>query len=146
MNIDEMSKQFRSIEELQAYANSQFRTIVEQSKKIHSLEEEVIHLKKLLEDGTQVIKDPSKKIELYTDVSDQEAICRIELKKLKDLSIERDLTLEEAKRVDIYTKLILSLTAATKSKSTEIITPERLDDAKLLALLADEVEVNGNNQ
>lgn len=129
-----MSKQFKTAAELQAYSDAQFRTIVNQAKKIHDLEEEVVHLRKLLESGP-LIKDPTRKIELYTDVSDEEAICHIELKKLKDLSLERELTLEEAKRTEIYTKLIISLTQDTKKPKAE---PEkRLDDSELLKLLTE---------
>lgn len=134
MNVDEMAQQFSTVADLKAYANSQFRTIVEQSKKIHSLEEEITHLKKLLSDNAPLVKDPSKKIELYNDVSDQEAICRMELTKLKTLSIERDLSLEEAKRTEIYTKLLISLT----EKSKKIIDPmAQMTDDDLLKLLSE---------
>jgi hypothetical protein len=133
--LDEMARQFKDFADLKAYSQAQYRTIVEQSKKIHALEEEVVHLRKLLEAGSPLVKDPSKKIEIYTDVTDQEAICRIELKKLKDLSLERDLTLEEAKRTEIYTKLLISLSEKSKS----LVEPtKRLNDSELLALLTDE--------
>jgi hypothetical protein len=134
-DIDQMAKQFKSAAEMQAYTDAQFRTIVNQAKKIHELEEEVIHLRKILENGTDLIKDPSKKIEIYTDVSDEEAICRIELKKLKDVSIERELTLEEAKRTEIYTKLLISLTAPESKPKGEPV--KRLDDTELMKLLTE---------
>jgi hypothetical protein len=134
-DIDQMAKQFKSAAEMQAYCDAQFRTIVNQAKKIHELEEEAVHLRKLLENGSELVKDPSKKIELYTDVSDEEAICRIELKKLKDVSIERELTLEEAKRTEIYTKLLISLTAPKANAKGEPV--KRLDDTELMKLLTE---------
>jgi hypothetical protein len=137
--IDEMAAKFKDFADLKAYSGAQYRTIVEQSKKIHALEEEIIHLRKLLENGgSTLIKDPANKIEIYADVTDQEAICRIELKKLKDISIERELTLEEAKRTEIYTKLLLSLTEKSKAPAD---TAKRLDDSQLLALLTDDAAI-----
>lgn len=135
MNIQDVSQTFTDISELQAYTNAQYQTIIELSKKCHTLEEERNHLRKLLENGTPLIKENNSLIELFTDVSDEEAICRMELKKLKVVSIERELTLEEAKRTEIYTKLLVSLRDKTKEETPS---EKRLDDASLIALLTDD--------
>lgn len=130
-NIDQMTKDFKDIAELKAYSDAQYKLVIELSKKIHLLEEENIHLKKLLENSTPLIKDLSSPIQIYSELTDEEAICRMELKKLKDLSIERDLNMEEAKRVEIYTKLI----TAMKQKGGEQSKDKTLSDDALLEFL-----------
>ncbi len=134
MDIDNMATQFKELADLQAYSHAQYQTIISLSKKLHTLEEENVHLKKLLDNSTQLTKDPASQIEIYLNFSDEEAICRMELKKLKTLAIERDLSLEEAKRTEIYTKLLLNM----DERKTKDVTPNApLDNAQLLAMLGD---------
>lgn len=103
-----MLEEVKDMAELRVFSEAQQRTILKLSKKNKELEEEVSHLKKLLESQTPLVQtDPS--IGLPAEkflTSDQEAICRMELNKLKQSSFERELTLEEAKRVDIYSKIL----------------------------------------
>ena len=134
-SIDKMAQGFKDEASLKAYSEAQYKTIVTLSKQIHQLEEENIHLRKLLEDSTPLIKPEGSLIETFQDVTDQEAICRMELKKLKNLAIERDLNLEEAKRTEIYTKLLVQLQQKGKPEEKA---PGRLDDAQLIALFEKE--------
>ena len=134
-SIDKMAQGFKDEASLKAYSEAQYKTIVTLSKQNHQLEEENIHLRKLLEDSTPLIKPEGSLIETFQDVTDQEAICRMELKKLKNLAIERDLNLEEAKRTEIYTKLLVQLQQKGKPEEKA---PGRLDDAQLIALFEKE--------
>lgn len=106
-SIDKMIDNFKDFAELKAYAEAQYRLTVELSKKINALEEERNDLKKVIENSHKgLILDPAKAQELFVGVKDEEAICLMQLKLLRNISIERELTLEEAKRVEIYNKIL----------------------------------------
>lgn len=118
--------------ELQAYSNAQTKTIVELSRKLNEKDQEILHLKKLLEGSTPLIRE--KKDLTKFESNDQEYICRIEINKLRDISIERELTLEECKKLDIYSKILKDLLNAPK---TIEVKSRNLSDAELLAGLED---------
>lgn len=103
---DKMIAQFSNFEDLQAFAKAQQKTLVDLSKKNKSLDEEVKHLKKLLEGAVPVINAPAK---IDFTANDEEAIAREQLYLLKKISSEKELNLEETKRVEIYAKILIAL-------------------------------------
>lgn len=120
MSLEKMLDEVKDLAELRVFSEAQQKTIIKLSKKNKELEEEVSHLKKLLENQTPLIEtlsQPSVGEKFLT--SDQESICRMELNKLKQISFERELTLEEAKRVDIYSKIINVLENSPKTIKVE---------------------------
>lgn len=114
--VDEMANEFKTINELKQYAQSQFVLINSLNKKINELETENKHLNDLLQNSAPVLQEVQGKLELYKDVSDEMATCLLQIKILKDRALSSELTLEEAKKLDIYTKLLISLTSRTKEK------------------------------
>jgi hypothetical protein len=116
-----MLEEVKDMAELRVFSEAQQKTILKLSKKNKELEEEVSHLKKLLESQTPLVQtDPSVGLPAEKFLtSDQEAICRMELNKLKQSSFERELTLEEAKRVDIYSKILNVLENSPKTIKVE---------------------------
>lgn len=96
---DSDSKDFSK---LQAYSNAQTNAIIELSKKLKNSQDEIDHLKKLLEGSVPLI-DNSK---LDIGGNDQEQICKLEINKLKNVSLNRELTLEEIKKLDIMVKIL----------------------------------------
>lgn len=132
--IDKMAQQFKSISELQMYCDAQYQTIINLTKRINDLEAQKIHLEKLLSESTPIVKENASEIQLLAEGTDQETICRIQLKKLRDKSMNgEELTLEETKRVEIYTKLILSIEANQKKDPEDH--SKKLDDGQLLTLI-----------
>lgn len=117
--------------ELEAFASAQTKAITELSRKNKKQEEEIIHLKKLLEGSVPLIKDKSLSPIIQCD-NDQEYICRTEINKLRDISMERELTLEECKKLDIYSKIIKDL---MNSPKTIEIKSRNMSDEELLAAL-----------
>lgn len=137
-NLNNMGLEFKEYAELKQFAEAQQKTILTLSKQIKQKDEEIKHLQKLLSDSTPVIKDESPLI-LNTESMDEEAICRMELRKLRECSVERELTLEEAKKVDIYTKLLINL----KNKDTKPVKEKEvkeLTNEALLSALSEPVE------
>lgn len=136
--IDKTVAQYRDFNQLQEFAQAQQTTIVQLSKKIQKLEDERDHLKKLLESSVPLLKEPGKSIpgEKFL-TSDEEAICVMQLNKLRDISTERELTLEETRRVEIFSKILTTVRNAPKVIELK---SKQLTDGELLAL----IEKDGN--
>lgn len=92
----------KEISKLQAYSNAQTNAIIELSKKLKNSQDEVEHLKKLLEGSVPLIKEST----IDTGGNDQEQICKLEINKLRHTSLDRELTLEEVKKLDILVKIL----------------------------------------
>ena len=135
MSQDNILKQFSTMEELQKYCNSQYELIIDLSKKINKLEDERDHLKKLLDEQKHpIIPQSNSKIDVFSHVTDEEITCRMQLRMLKDISNERELTLEETKRFEIFTKVLMGI------KSKEDKKPQLADmkEEDLLAMLKED--------
>jgi hypothetical protein len=65
-------------------------------------------------------------------VQDEESIAKMELKKLRDASLARELTMEEARKVEIYAKLLLQLKGQKQNKVPDTKTKS---SAELLSLV-----------
>ena len=133
-----MAQEFQKIAELQAFNEAQQKTIIQLSKKIKALEEEKTHLKKLLESSVPVIQSTPQKSD-GLETNDEETIALTQLRKLRDISLERELTLEEAKRCEIFFKI---LNASRNAPKTIEIKSKKLNTTDLLALVESEVDVN----
>jgi len=133
-SIDKMSKQFKDISEIQSYCDAQYATIISLSKKINELEAKNKSLEELLANSTPIVKEKAADIQLLSQGTDEETICRLQLKLFKDRVLAGDeLTLEETKRVEIYAKLLLAI--RTGDKKAEEKMASQLDDAQLLEFL-----------
>jgi len=127
---DKILKQFTEYADLHAFAKAQQKTITELTKKNKQLNEEVKHLKKLL-DSTVPVINPNKSPLIELASNDEESIAREQLWRLKDISKERELTLEETKRVEIYSKILMAI----KETPKPIEVRKNISDAELIAAL-----------
>jgi hypothetical protein len=133
-----------TLEELQAYCNSQYAAIHRLSRRVNELEIENSHLKTLLEAAAShapIVLAPSSAhtpapAPVQMERSAEQLICEMELEKLKTSALERELSLEEVKRMDLLVKnLYLS-----KGKNTAILGKSRrvseanISEAELLAI------------
>lgn len=119
-NVLDFAKNFKDMAELQAYAEAQFRSIMDLTKKVTRLEEQNEHLKTKLLSATAKASPTSDL--LIPTISDPETICTTQLSKMKDRCLSGDeLTLEETKRVEIYTKLLLQIHGKSTETTTEKI-------------------------
>lgn len=134
MSLDKMLANLKDFAELQAFAESQYKTIIEQSKKISKLEDDKKRLERQVKEASSIKPDG---LQVIQTVSDEELICRTQLKLLKEISAERELTLEESKKVDTFTKLLISISSPKKKddKSTD------LKDDDLIKLLENATNV-----
>lgn len=126
---DKMIQTFKTLEDLQAFAKAQQKTLIDLTKKLKTSEEEIKHLKKLLEGAVPVINSPAK-IDFSTN--DEESIAREQLYLLKKISADRELNMEETRRVEIYSKILIAI--KDKPKTIEI-TARSLSNEQLMASL-----------
>src|SRR5271170_5580033 len=106
MSFKKTIEQYKSMDDLQLFAEAQNSTILQLSKKIQKLEEERDHLKKLLESSVPLIKEEGKEGAEKFLTSAEEAICIMQLERLRDISSSRELTLEESRRCEIFSKIL----------------------------------------
>lgn len=116
--------QYKSEKDLRIFAEAQMQTIMELQRKLKDVEEkfklpEVSTFLTVPEDG---------------DLSDQRAIATMQIMRLRDISIARELTLEETKKLEIYDRIL------SKRQSEKDVTPttyKKMTDEEL-ALVASE--------
>lgn len=131
--FDEMSSNFKDFIALKEFSEGQYKTITILSKKIVSLEEENKHLKELLQSTTQLTTTDRHPIIVDLGISNEEVIAATELRKLKETCVtnQGELTLEQAKKVELYTKILAGLKGKTKDKSGI----DKLEDSTLLSFV-----------
>ena len=100
--IDKMAERYKSVEELRIYANAQYKTIQKLSKKIGELEK----INEKLKEGIDPDREDEIRYQAPEGMTDQEAICVLELSKLHLSSQQRELTLEETRKVETYVKTL----------------------------------------
>jgi len=123
MDINDITNKFNSVEELQAYCKAQHLTIVDLTKKLEALKVAPVSSQQ------SVIIDPKDFLD------NEEVICMVQIHRLREAAESRELTLEEAKKVEIYNKILLAARAA-KSKDVNGISKD-VPDTELLKQLTD---------
>lgn len=112
--VIEMFGQFSSEEEKNAFIEAQFATITNQNKQIEQLKAEKLHLEILLrQSSVPTIGKPDER-------PTEEQICREQLRLLNEVSKSRELTAEEARKVDIYAKILTQSLATNKNKTSSV--------------------------
>jgi hypothetical protein len=126
-------EQYKTYEDLSQYCLAQNETLIKYAKQIVSLQEEIVHLKSLLSGTTSAV--PAFQIEpsgFDEDLSDEEVVSKIEIQKLKAAAFSRELTYEEAKKLETYTKI---LNAKPKKPEKDAIDVTKVSTKDLLAEL-----------
>lgn len=133
MNVDKMLEQFTTVEEMKIYCSSQAKHIQQLSKENKELKEKLATASK---EAKTIVKrelsTPANNDGLKV-LDDAKTISQIQLNVLKDLSFERELTTDEAKRVEIYNR-IMTGTQEKKDKPLKADV-EILREADLLKLV-----------
>lgn len=85
---------------MKEYSDAQYKALLVLQKENHQLKDEVAHLKELLAATSPLITSPTVKI----DLPPEQLICEIQINMLQDKAKDRELTLEETKRLEILIK------------------------------------------
>jgi hypothetical protein len=123
--LTSISSEFKDQLQMQLHIQAQHNTITNLLKQIESLKDEKNHLESLLthHSSSLTINNP-------LNIDDEETICRMQLKRLRDKSLNTELTLEEAKRVEIYTKI---LNTKLNQPKTVVVKSNNISNDDLLA-------------
>lgn len=140
MRIDELAVQFTNMKDLREYCNSQYSVIVELNRKINKLEEENKNLMALVEKATPYLVEQEGKLEVYKNLSDEMAICLMQIKILKDKSVSSELSFEDTKKLEIFTKTLITLKTGQKIPDSAA---KGLSDAELINLIESELKQPG---
>lgn len=137
-----LDKEFKNTKDLVAYCNSQYIALQGATEKIKKLEEEITHLQQLLASTTQLLNDPnvSKIIK-----SPELAICEAQLEILQNRALQKELTLEEVKTLDLLVKnkRLLTGESTTIDGSSKKKKYNDVSDAELVAIAKIEDKKNG---
>ena len=134
-SIETLLSEYKTSVELQAFAKSQMEVISNLTKKLAKAEEEKRHLEELLEQTNPLQVGQTNLAVPSVDLgaSDSEIIARTQLQMLRVMAMQGELTMEEVKKVQILTDVLLSLNKKEKEDSEAQITA--LDPKELLAAL-----------
>jgi len=138
-SIDKMLERFKTEEEVRAYSNAQFKTIQKLNKQLQELKKELAETKEKL---SQVPKLETLQMSggvpsgSPLNTSDEETICIFQLKFLRDLAMIRELTKEEAQKVEIFAKTLNMI--RNIPKKVEVNTKD-LSNEQLLSLIDDTI-------
>jgi len=130
-SINDLTKNFKNFAELKAYSDAQYRTILELTKKINAIEKENADLKRTVASANLEAKK-TEDGQLRESIAHEQAICEMQLSILRDRSLEGELTLEETKKVEIFTKLLQILKDPSKKKEEKV---KEMDISQLLSLV-----------
>jgi hypothetical protein len=127
--ISNIAEKFKDESDLRAYCNKQYESLKQAKDIIQHLQSEVKHLKELLASSANTI---NSKPELIIK-SIEQTICEVQIEKLRESAMERPLTLEETKRLDLLVKNLLLCKGAYKDIKPDYSTlPKGLTSQQLL--------------
>lgn len=108
MNIDQLTEQFKTMEELKFFCESQFKQILQLSKKIKDLEDKNSDLvaKSKENKALSIVNIDNTSSSNLGLKDDAEVIAQIQIKMLKEQAYGRELTLEETKKLEIFNKIL----------------------------------------
>lgn len=126
ISINTLAGVFESTSELQTYCDSQFLTIQKAQTRIKQLEEQVAHLQGLISSTNKI---------LDANTNTDQLICEIQIERIKKTAMDRDLTLEETKRLDL---LVKNLYLSKEKNSAIPVDFEKFDisEAQLIEIAA----------
>ena len=116
----------KSEEEMRAFMEAQHKTINQLTEQLRESEIKIKQLEDMVSAQTPLVGAEPSKNNVFS--SDEEFIAREQLKYFAGIAADREFTLEETKKVDIYAKLLLSLTSQGKKPKSELtnMTPAQL--------------------
>lgn len=130
-DVNDLEKSFT---ELQEYSDNQFRTIVELKKQIETQKQEIKSLKSMLEGNLPQLGINIPELNSL-GISNEQLICEAQITLLKERAVSRELTLEEAKKFQIYTTVLSDL--KQNKEDMPNVSVQKLSDDELLKLVVD---------
>lgn len=122
-SIDTMIDKFKTVDDLKAYANAQYKTLIALNKQMNVLKKENQELLKKVADGENLKNMLSGPVDgeasPFDSDTDEETICLVQLKFLKSSALERELTMEETRKVETLIKSLAIIRNRPKPSDDE---------------------------
>lgn len=134
--VNKMIKDITDFSELQKFANAQYTVMITQTKKIEALQKEIATLTVQLEQTKQEVFTKSILDTSKDQTNDAETICLIQLALLNRKSMEGELTLEETKKVETFSKVLQLIKGKDSEDNKNREAVKEIDTSNLLSLLA----------
>lgn len=142
VNITTLFGEFANWNELQVYSNQQFIALDKANKRMLEMEVEIAHLKELLTTTATLIQDNTAKV----IVTPAEAIIKAQIDLLQSRALNKELTLEEVKKLDLFIKnLRLIQGEATTIDGSKKLDRSNLTDAEILKIAHTKDEIDGQS-
>ncbi len=139
-DIKAVGAKFKDILQLTAFAEAQHKTIDKLTKRCTELQEEVEHLKTLISSTTELL--PKEQNVTKIIVSKEEAVLDAQINLLYQRALDKELTLEETKKLDLLIKnkeAIKEKSIPAKSKKFD---RKDVSDAELILLAERDIKTN----
>lgn len=131
--VTQIFGQFANDQEKNDFIESQFKVITNLTKENDQLKLKLKNLEDVLAKSTPLLDGPNNLIQKEGMFSShEETIAREQLRLLNNTSIERELTLEEARKVDMYSKILIQCKNEPKKVKSSV---EGLGVAELLKIV-----------
>ena len=112
-SIDRLADQYTDTDsDAKAYQKAQASTIVAQTRQINEIRkklEEISRQCEILTIENTKLKALAPASGLEATIADEESICLVQLALINNMSMQRELTLEETKKTEIYSKVLQSI-------------------------------------
>lgn len=112
-SIDRLADQYTDTDsDAKAYQKAQASTIVAQTRQINEIRkklEEISRQCEILTIENTKLKALAPASGLEATIPDEESICLVQLALINNMSMQRELTLEETKKTEIYSKVLQSI-------------------------------------
>lgn len=143
MDINQLTEQYKSMEELKVFCGAQFKQILNLSKKIKELEEKNQELQKKVKENNNlsVLKPEFSNLNPTVDLkvkSDAETVAQVQIKMIKEQAFHRELTMEETKKLEIFNRI---LTQPEEKQKPIKADAKVLSENELLAAVVEESSV-----
>lgn len=126
--IKDLIQEMKDMSELQEFTEKQYKTILELNRKVTELNIEISELKtSLAQSGQGSLQLPGA-----DEKSSEQMICEVQLALLNNISMSRELTAEESKKVETYSKILAPIRANVKKAEKPA---EKISTAELLKLV-----------
>lgn len=142
-NISKISEDFKELVELKIQNQTQFKVISNLTRINQDLQKEIEHLKGMLDKTVPIISPISSlSPEIRTGDEPEADICRMEILKLRTKSLSSELTFEDAKKLETFTKV---LNASKNIPKIMEIKTKKMNENELIALIDEPESINERN-
>lgn len=125
-----MDNNDQALIDLREFSEAQQKVIIQLNKKIQKLEAEKAKLEETISKSPVQLFQGN--ISLDSEMATEEAICTMQIKRLEEISLGRELTLEETRKLEAFSKILATF---RNNKEKPKNKTDNIHDSELLKLV-----------